>query len=398
MLHCEIPTNNIHNIFDHLCVTIKETDIPNRNFSCKCFLSQSKKNIELNNKSWDIFKKYTNPYEYVHTSVNNIKLSKKKPLSRAFYKLIEIIDFFNLLCDKDDKPIHSFHIAEGPGGFIEAINFYRKNIIISKANNSDTYRGLTLIDNNDNNIPGWNKAKKFVKETPNVIIDYGRSKDGNIYKLKNLDYIYEEHRNKYDIVTGDGGFDFSVDFNNQEPMALKLILCEVLYGIIMTKKQGHFIVKIFDLFTVCSYEIIYLLSCVFNEVYVSKPNTSRYGNSEKYLICKYKNVEINDTLYNSIKKLFIQIHLFDGDFRNISILKSNLSNRIINVINEVNVIFTERQIENINNTISLIMNSKRTDIIEQYKTKHISLSIEWLKKYNIPYNHYKKNNLFSNKY
>ena len=39
-----------------------------------------------------------------------------------------------------------------------------------------------------------------------------------------------------DLVTADGGFDFSIDFNQQEQMAGKLILTEILYAIIMQKK------------------------------------------------------------------------------------------------------------------------------------------------------------------
>ena len=31
---------------------------------------------------------------------------------------------------------------------------------------------------------------------------------------------------------------------------------------------------------------MYLLSSVYGEVYISKPQTSRYANSERYIICK----------------------------------------------------------------------------------------------------------------
>lgn len=394
MLHYEIPTQQRENIFNDLMLCKKNNNISNNNYSFQKFLLQAKKDIEQNNKSWDIFKKYTNPYEYVHTTINNIKLSKYRPLSRAFYKMIEIVDFFNLLWNSSNKSIHTFHIAEGPGGFIEAMNFYRKKTTTEDFYCKDTYRGLTLIDDGNNNIPGWNKAKYFLRENPNVIIEYGPSKDGNLYKLSNLMYIYKEHRNKYDIVTGDGGFDFSNDFNNQEATALKLVLCEILYGIIITKKGGDFIVKLFDLFTSCSYDIIYIVSCLFNEVYICKPNTSRYGNSEKYLICKSKKIDIDDDMFNKIKKIFIEIQLYGGDFNDISILKNNIPLRIVNIINEMNSIFVERQLQNINETISLIVNNKKIDLIESYKIKHVKICIEWLKKFGIPFNDYKKQNLF----
>ena len=51
-----------------------------------------------------------------------------------------------------------------------------------------------------------------------------------------------------DIITGDGGFDFSQDYNNQEKSAFRLILTQVAYAITMQKHSGHFILKIFDMF------------------------------------------------------------------------------------------------------------------------------------------------------
>ena len=42
------------------------------------------------------------------------------------------------------------------------------------------------------------------------------------------------------------GFDFSVDFNQQEKMSAKLIFAQICYALIMQKKGGHFILKFFD--------------------------------------------------------------------------------------------------------------------------------------------------------
>ena len=344
---------------------------------------QLKERIEINNKSWDIFKKYTYPYEYVHSNVDGTYLSKYRPLSRAFYKMTEIIHFFNLINIRQDIPISTYHFAEGPGGFIEAIDYNRNNI-------HDTYYGVTLIDNDDNSIPGWKKSKHLFETKSHIHLNRGVTYDGDIYKVKNLDYIYENHRNKHDIVTCDGG----TDFNNQESMALKLILCETIYGIVSTKLEGHFILKLFDLFTTCSYEIVYFLSQIFEEVYICKPNTSRYGNSEKYLICKYKKIEINNEMFNNIKRFFIGINVYKGDFKDLGFIKGDIPYYFMNQITELNIIFVERQIDNINSTLSLIINNRKKDIIETYKKKHINLCVNWLKQHNIPYNYYKKENLF----
>ena len=44
---------------------------------------------------------------------------------------------------------------------------------------------------------------------------------------------------------------------------------------------GHFVCKVFDLFTPFSIGLVYLMYRVFDEVYIFKPVTSRPANSER---------------------------------------------------------------------------------------------------------------------
>ena len=61
--------------------------------SFSTYLNNVKKKISKYYNRWDNVKKYTNPYEYIHTTCpgSNNPVSKLKPLSRAFYKFIEIM-------------------------------------------------------------------------------------------------------------------------------------------------------------------------------------------------------------------------------------------------------------------------------------------------------------------
>jgi hypothetical protein len=70
------------------------------------FLSRFKEQIELSAEAWDTIKKYTNPYEFIHTIIPGSKLSvsKLKPLSRSFYKMIELWKMFKL-GDLDRKSV-----------------------------------------------------------------------------------------------------------------------------------------------------------------------------------------------------------------------------------------------------------------------------------------------------
>lgn len=49
---------------------------------------------------------------------------------------------------------------------------------------------------------------------------------------------------------------------------------------------GHFVCKLFDLFTPFSVGLIYLMYRAFDKIAIHKPVTSRPANSERYIICK----------------------------------------------------------------------------------------------------------------
>ena len=138
-------------------------------------------------KSWDVYKRYTNPYEYIHTCVPNKKKSvaKRKPLSRSYFKMIELVNFFHIIDSLQLKSsnIQSFHLAEGPGGFIEALVQLRNN-------KQDTYIGMTILDDvNDMNIPAWKKSQQFLRENKNVKIENGADGTGDIYKYIILNIV-----------------------------------------------------------------------------------------------------------------------------------------------------------------------------------------------------------------
>jgi hypothetical protein len=111
--------------------------------------------------------------------------------------------------------MNSYHLAEGPGGFIEAILYHRRQ-------REDLYYGMTLLEK-DKDIPVWDKCQRnLMKNNKNIHIEEGDG-TGNLLHLGNLLYVKEKHAHTMDFVTGDGGFDFSHDFNQQEESAINLI-------------------------------------------------------------------------------------------------------------------------------------------------------------------------------
>ncbi|MBN20739.1 MAG: hypothetical protein CL678_05560 [Bdellovibrionaceae bacterium] len=351
------------------------------NPSLKIYLNKIKNLIEHNLSNWDTIKKYTNPYEFIHTNIpgQRISISKIKPISRAFFKLIEIYNNHNICINS--KPIKTFHLAEGPGGFIEATTYIRNNI-------NDDYHGMTLINRNNSNIPGWNKTDMLLKKFPNIHIEYGKDNTGNLYNHINLQYCKDKYKNSMDIITGDGGFDFSIDFSQQEKMAFRLIFTQVAYAITMQKYNGHFILKIFDIFDKASVDIIYLLSCFYETIIISKPNTSRYANSEKYIICKHFKFINTENISNKLINILKILEKIDfNEYYIDSILNIPIQYYYLNSIKEINAILGQQQINNILTTIKLInYKDRKNDTLQNLKNNNIQKCIRWCEKNSIKYN------------
>jgi 23S rRNA U2552 (ribose-2'-O)-methylase RlmE/FtsJ len=366
----------IHDNINNINIQSNETDNLHVSLTLNNYLNKAKKQIDENYDSWDYMKRYTNPYEFIHTIVPNTKLSvsKMKPLSRSFYKMIEMVNMFHLFSGFNDGPINTFHLAEGPGGFIEATQHLRKN-------ENDKYYGMTLMDD-DPNVPGWKKSNHFLETHKNVKIERGITGTGDLMEVANLKYCNDTYKNSMNIITADGGFDFSIDFNKQEILATNLLLAQVSFAISMQKVGGHFILKIFDIFTKTTCDLMYLLSSLYKQVYIVKPNTSRLANSEKYIVCKgFK--KYPDKLINNIILNYEALKTSEFISR---ILNNNLDYFYLNKIEEYNAIFGQQQIENINATLNLISCKNKNDKLDTMKKNNIQKCTAWCEKNNISYN------------
>ena len=375
--------------------------------SLKTYLAEAKETIEENLEKWDDFKKIVNPYEYVHSNVYREKypVSRLTPVSRSFYKFIEIVNHFSILDTYNGKPLKTFHIAEGPGGFIEAIAHLRKEY--NSSNNQfrtndeivkDAYWGLTLLKN-EPGIPSWRKLKDKIRRDniENIQFFMGKNEDGNLFDYENLEECGRNHYNSCDIVTADGGFDFSLNFEDQERVATKLLLVQILYAIILQKKGGTFIIKFFDMFNYASLELVYILKSFYSTVIVTKPKTSRYANSERYIVaCDY--------IYESSR---IFIAPFISIIKRLSSEESNNENimRILNIdlphffvsnMEQANILLGKQQLMTINNTNQLIKTAKN-DKIEKMVKMNKEKSVKWCLENNIPHNNIRNENVFKKK-
>ena len=167
MIHLQIPRSS-NTLYKHLDC-IEEGNEHTLSNSLSYYLNDIKKRIETQENEWDIYKRYTNPYEYIHTCVPGKRkcVAKVKPLSRSYFKMIELTRFFHLLDSYEQTPsLKSFHLAEGPGGFIEALSHIRNN-------RNDKYIGMWqeddvefrqyIVETYGQSIHKWGYDMDFIK-------------------------------------------------------------------------------------------------------------------------------------------------------------------------------------------------------------------------------------------
>ena len=209
-------------------------------------------------KIWSKYSHGLNPYERI------VNMSSRK-ISRAYFKLYEILCYFNILKGNGEIPIRSLHLCEAPGGFVQAcLDFFNKNV---------DWHAQTLYTETD------------IKIDPSLDVNrWVYNGDGNMYKLTNMIELYNKV-GRVNLVTGDGGFDVSCNHNNQEQMSLRLIFCEFVMSLIVLEKGGCFVCKMFDSFTKPTVQMLCIMKKYFGRVSLIKPRSSRYMNGEKFVVC-----------------------------------------------------------------------------------------------------------------
>eukprot|EP00039_Didymoeca_costata_P007461 m.100277 g.100277 ORF g.100277 m.100277 type:complete len:768 (+) comp13696_c0_seq5:319-2622(+) len=226
--------------------------------------------------------------------------------SRAAVKMANLDAVYDFMFTGNDKnaTVYFADICAGPGGFTEYV-LWRKRWRAKGF-------GLTLVGDLDFKIAKFNCESPYDTFFPYYGVD-GR---GDIYNSKTLrtfqEIVSEETKGKMlDFVSGDGGMDFTQDYNHQEITNQQLLLCQFLCGLLLLRKGGHFVCKTFELFTDFSAGLCYIMYLLFEQISIIKTPTSRQANSERYLVGKnYKKpnsallqylFKVNDTI-NSLKR------------------------------------------------------------------------------------------------
>ena len=263
------------------------------------FIHKSKNKMEFVNDPKYKNKNFyhiTNPFEHTITNNTKDKLDiaayskmyfgitdkyKVNIVSRAFYKLWEMLMIFDLI--SDSGPIVSAHLAEAPGSFVQSLIFFREKYFKKSDYEKDEHYVISIMEEG---VPNFKKDFKMEYSRVKIYEQDG----GDLTNTKSIDKFVKFSK-KADFITADGGFIWN-DENFQEQEAYKLVIGEILTTIKIQNKSGSFILKLFEIYTDISIKIISILSSLYETTFITKPLTSRPSNSERYIVCRgFKGVD-----------------------------------------------------------------------------------------------------------
>jgi 23S rRNA U2552 (ribose-2'-O)-methylase RlmE/FtsJ len=199
----------------------------------------------------------------------------KSSFSRAYPKILEIIRSCDITsCPKTELETGSESSGSGSESITKAlfvltsddlvklmpknsINYIYKNKSVGSNSliNADSTTSLNELDNLPSSIDQMN--------------------------LNTIDNF----KDPVDLFVAEGSANVTHDPNNQEQLNLYTIFFEIIFAV--NQKVGSTaIIKVFDLITRPSVQLLYYLTKLYHSVQIIKPRTSRITSSEKYLVLK----------------------------------------------------------------------------------------------------------------
>ena len=322
---------------------------------------------------WNTIKKIINNYELI-TGRNSVS-ALKNIVSRAFYKMHEMIKLYPDLLDYDKDQMRILNLAESPGGFAQAIMYNRQGkddeyalfSVEEQGKPDQLWNSLrqNVFDNRDEGP--FTEFKNYISVT-RTSPEYTKAKDhrfilgdsdlGDLTDINNIRFILDnlrfgldvdsEHRWAADLVTADGASSSSDVYNKQEMQHYRLFLAEVTIALASQADGGSFVLKIYDILTRFTVDLISILCLYYTNVSICKPITSRQANSEKYIVCTGFNAN-ESGLKKTVDDLLDIIENWPTeDHHNVtSLLKIPPPDELVTSIKNYNSKFIKVQINNI---------------------------------------------------
>ena len=295
--------------------------------------------------SIEYLNKIVNPFEFIHTNVPGsiVSVSKVKPDANIFFELMEIFQLFNVNEILSLK--HKINIAH-----------------LTPNHSSTNYLLNMLREENDDNI---------------------LCEDFNFNRLFNL-FITNKYSYRLDLII----CEFNACEYNDTNKYINNMLLVFLIIIKYQSNEGTCVIKIDNIFYKAIVDIIFILSGLYDKIYLVKPSISNITKGERYVICKSFNScileEIN--LRNEIDEKIIKKINSKDSVSVETLIKNEIPYYFLNKLEESNAVIGQQQLEAYDQMINIFKNKNRDEKMETLKRNHIQKCIQWCEKNQLPHN------------
>ena len=147
---------------------------------------------------------------------------------------------------------------------------------------------------------------------------------------------------------------------------------------------GCMILKINTIFYKPIIDLIYIISHMFQKIYIMKPNSSNVMLDERYLVCK-SFVGIQNGITEKLHTMYNSLFSVKNDIVIGSFIENKIHNYFLNKVEESNVIIGQQKLDACSQLISLLKSKNKIDKIEIIQKHNIQKCIYWCEKYKIPF-------------
>ena len=303
------------------------------------------KDTDVSLNTYEEIIKIVNPYEYIFSKVPGSKfsVSKLKPKTNLFYDFLEVSTTLNVFDGFKNRNINSLHITKNHIDSIECFEMLRENY----ADN------ICYSDNmNDEYIKTLNDTK--------------------------FDFLFFETKNEC--------------INSYITSFIECLTIILRHQ----NSEGLCIFKINHIFYKPFIDILYLLSSLYEKIYIIKPNTSNVTSFDKYIVCKFFLLDENRINYYKLNYIKLMLLLKNASNKNIISIIDNIIPYYFTIrLDDMNIIIGQQQLEALDQIINIIKNKNKEEKIDIVKKINIQKAVNWCEKYKIPYNKFtEKINIF----
>ena len=213
-------------------------------------------------------------------------------------------------------------------------------------------------------------------------------------KSNNISYVVEKNLSKEMI----NMLCFEVDYNDFHKCLFKLFstLCKI---ILHQSVNGNCIIKIGEIIYKPIIDIVYILTSLYEKVFILKPNTSNVFSNERFLVCKNFRLDVlkRNNYYTYFNNLYLNLIINKKELltNNFSIISNEIPYYFLNKIEDSNIGIGNQRIEHLDILISLLNKKYNFEKVENIHKNNIQKCILWCEKYKLNYNKInEKTNIF----